>query len=126
MAYRSNLAAVRPNLAQATAAGLIAAAEVVIGRVKQALRGGYTSGAFVTGRVMASVNRNEPATDERGAYILVGTDVTYALFWEVGHHNLFTRKFERQERWMPAFLDSRNQQRDAFLAAFTRTLGPRT
>ena len=123
MAYRSNLASVTQRLNQARAAGLIAAAEVVVGAVKQGLQGGYTSGAFVTGHVMASVSRSEPMEDAEGAYILVGTDVMYALFWELGHQNLFTRKFERKEAWVPALLSTRAEQLAAFQRVYQRFMG---
>jgi hypothetical protein len=123
VSYQSNLSDVMAKLRAARFAGLVAAAQVVINAVKESLRGGYTSGAFVTGFVLNSVNRSEPSEDAQGAFILVGTNVNYALFWEVGHMNVFTRKFERQERWMPAFLKTRQQQADAYLRAFTRVWG---
>lgn len=123
MTYRSNLAAVRTQLARATDAGLLAAAAVVENRVKEGLAGGYTTGAFVTGHVLNSVTHSEPAMDDRGHFILVGTDVSYALFWEVGHTNLFTRRFERKEVWMPALLSTRPEQLAAFHRAFQRVMG---
>lgn len=79
-------------------AGLKAAAYVYANEVKRALAPGYTSGAFVTGRVLNSVTVGEPAN---GA-IEVGSDVDYAMYWELGHHNLFTRRYERVEIWRPA------------------------
>jgi hypothetical protein len=121
MAYQSHLPAVRSRLQQATGAGLLAAAAVVENRVKRELRGGYTSGAFVTGHVMSSVTHSEPAEDALGAFILVGTNLNYALFWEVGHMNLFTRRFERVEIWMPALLETRAEQRAAYQRAYGRT-----
>ena len=57
MPYVSNLPAVRAQIDRARNAGLIAAAHVVINEVKRGLTGGYTSGAFVTGRVLNSVTR---------------------------------------------------------------------
>lgn len=123
MPYQSNLPAITQRMRQATDAGLIAAAHVVINQVQQGLRGGYTSGAFVTGHVMASVHRSEPMQEAGGAFILVGTDVLYALYWEVGHRNLFTRKFERKEVWMPALLSTRSEQMAAFLRTYQRFMG---
>jgi hypothetical protein len=121
--YKSNLPTLEARFRQARAAGLIGAAEVVVGAVKQGLKGGYTSGDFVTGHVMASVNRSEPMEDAEGAHILVGTDVMYALFWELGHQNLFTRKFERKEVWMPALLSTRSEQLAAFQRVYQRFIG---
>jgi hypothetical protein len=123
MTYKSNLPQITARLRQARSAGLVAAAEVVIGRVKEGLRGGYTSGAFVTGNVLNSVNRSEPMEDERGAHILVGTDVDYALYWEVGHQNIFTRRFERKEVWVPALFASRAEATAAFQRVFQRAMG---
>ena len=73
-------------------AALIAAAEVVRTEVKLRLRGGYTSGQFVTGNVWNSVKLSAPTDDPEGRGVRVYTDVTYALYWEVGHLNTFTRK----------------------------------
>ena len=123
MSYQSNLPQIKSRLQQATDAGLLAAAAVVENKVKEGLRGGYTSGAFVTGHVMASVNHSEPELGPNGAFILVGTDVMYALYWELGHMNLFTRKFERKEVWMPALLSSRGEQLSAFQRTYQRFMG---
>ena len=123
MSYSSNLPVVKSRMQQATDAGLLAAAAVVENKVKEGLRGGYTSGAFVTGHVMASVNHSEPELGPNGAFILVGTDVMYALYWELGHMNLFTRKFERKEVWMPALLSSRAEQLSAFQRTYQRFMG---
>lgn len=91
-------------------AGLTAAGYVYANTVKRALAGGYTSGDFVTGRVMNSVTVSEPEGNE----VDVGTDVDYALFWEMGHHNLFTRKFERVEIWRPAIDAMGEEMSDVF------------
>jgi len=123
MAYQSNLPQVTAGMRNARSAGLLAAAAVVENEVKRGLSGGYTSGDFVTGHVLSSVNHSEPIVDVSGAYILVGTDVMYALFWEIGHVNLFTRKFERVEIWMPALLSTRAEQLAAFQRAYQRALG---
>jgi hypothetical protein len=123
MAYQSNLPQIASRMREATFAGLEAAAAVVENKVKEDLRGGYTSGAFVTGHVMASVNHSEPEIGPNGAFILVGTGVMYALYWELGHQNLFTRRFERKEVWMPALLSTRDQQRAAFQRVYQRFMG---
>jgi hypothetical protein len=123
MSYQSNLPAVKTRLQQATDAGLLAAAAVVENKVKEGLRGGYVSGLFVTGHVMSSVNHSEPEIGPNGAFILVGSDVMYALWYEVGHFNVFRRQFTRVEKWMPAFLNSRGEQLSAFQRAYQRALG---
>ena len=88
------------RLPEAVDAGLRAMAYVYYDEVKRALAGGYTTGDFVTGRVLNSVTIGEPYDATSGApdrAIEVGTDVDYAMFWEMGHYNIFTRKFERVE-----------------------------
>jgi hypothetical protein len=121
--YKSNLPQVKSQMQRATEAGLLAAAAVVENKVKEGLRGGYTSGRFVTGNVMASVNHSEPEIGPNGSFILVGTDVSYALFWELGHVNLFTRQFERKEVWIPALFSTRSEQLDAFTRTYRRFMG---
>jgi hypothetical protein len=104
MTWTSRAPVVAAALDQGVRDGLTAGAYVYAGAVKQALAGGYTSGDFVTGHVMRSVTV-VPAVRTGDTYeAIVGTDVLYALFWEVGHHNLFTRRFERVEVWRPTLL----------------------
>lgn len=122
MPYRTNLPAVTAKLTDARRAGLIAAATVLQNAVKRNLTGGYTSGAFVTGHVHASVTISKPDMTPFSGSIAVGTDVPYALFWEVGHHNTFTRQYERVEKWMPALLESRIAMQRAFEQEFLRMM----
>lgn len=103
--------------------GLIAAAYVASNAVKMRLRGGYTSGAFVTGRVLDSVTRSEPVKTAEGWRIVVGTNVMYALYWELGHFNLFLKRFVRVEHWRLAMIESRDLQRDAFARVFRQHVG---
>lgn len=121
--YQSNWDSVRARLAAARDAGLVAAAEVVRTAVKEGLRGGYKSGAFVTGNVLNSVQITPPMDDEGGRAVRVFSDVDYALFWELGHLNLFTRKFERKEVWHPALISTTAAQLDAFNRVFARFMG---
>lgn len=121
--FEDRSAEAKARLVEATRAGLLAAAYVVYNEVKSRLRGGYTSGAFVTGNVLNSVTIAPPILEGNAMVVRIGTNVDYALFWEVGHFNLFTRRFERVEIWVPAFLDTIEQQRQAFLVAFARVWG---
>lgn len=82
-------------------AGLRAGGYFLANEIKRQLAGGYTSGDFVTGHVMNSVTVGEPYDDGDARALEVGTDVDYALFWELGHHSIFTRRFERVEIWRP-------------------------
>lgn len=120
MPYQSFLPSVQAQMERARDAGLIAAAQVVQNRVREKLRGGFTSGLFVTGTLLNSVTRTDPV-DENGVRVIrVGTDVDYAAHWELGHVNLFSRKFERQERWVPALFETANEQAAAFARVFAR------
>lgn len=120
MTYRSNLPDVVSRIRRARMAGLIAAATVLVNAVKRGVTGGYTSGDFYTGASRASVTRSEP--DLTRGEILVGTDVLYMLYWEVGHYNIFARKWMRKEVWYPALRDHKQDIQDAYGRAFAREL----
>lgn len=120
----SNTLALLQKLPQAQSRGLFAAANVIRNAVKRSLRHGYHSslgnwGDFVTGNNINHVTISEPIFTADGGSIKVGTDLMYALFWEVGHHNIFTRHFERDEKWGPAYRESRAAALDAYQRAFS-------
>jgi len=116
------LAAFARKHQEAQKAGLRAAAYVVYNAVKRGLRGGYTSGDFVTGNVINSVTIS-PVFETLGTFaIRIGTNVPYALYWEVGHNNIFTRRYERVEVWRPAMVDTRDEQAAAFASAYKRSM----
>lgn len=115
--WKSNLSAFKRDADRAAELGVIAAAYVLVNSVKRALRGGYKSGDFVTGNVINSVTRGTPFREGSGWSIRVGTNVKYALYWEIGHFNAWTRRYEREERWRPAFMDARREM----VAAYSRT-----
>jgi hypothetical protein len=111
MTWTSNLPRVQAAIDAAVCDGLTAGARHYAGEVMRDLAGGYTSGAFVTGAVMRSVTV-VPAVRVGDTYeALVGTNLLYALFWEVGHQNLFTRRYERQEVWRPRLVWEANRIR---------------
>lgn len=116
MTFQSNLPAVVERLRRARMAGLVAAADVYVEAMKRALRGGFTTGKFSDNTLADSVTRSEPDADGQGIY--VGTRWVYALMWELGHLNAFTRQFERQERWVPTFQEQRGNIRAAYARAF--------
>lgn len=110
--FTSNLGAFLGATERAMKSGLIAAAETYVAPVKERLQKGYTSGAFTTGNMANSVARGEPEVTSDGASIAVGStqvEPPYGLYWEVGHHNVFTRKFERVEVWVPIAVQMREQ-----------------
>ncbi len=127
-------------------AGLIAGAQVLLNAVRRKLRGGYTSGAFFTGVSMNSVTRSDPVTEDGVRVIRVGGKPMYLLYWELGHYNIFTSrkglrdkvggrfrlaarfnrktkrrgKYERQERFRPALVESRTKIAEEFAATYKR------
>jgi hypothetical protein len=110
--WRSNLGTFLGATDRAIKAGLIAAAETYMAPVKERLQRGYTSGDFTTGNIANSVARGEPQVSGDGAEIAVGStqiNPPYALYWEVGHHNTFTGKQEREEVWVPTMVAMRDQ-----------------
>ena len=102
----------------AMVSGLLAAAYVYYAELKRRLAGGYTSGAFVTGHLLNSITIAPPVFEGSDLVVRVGTQLLYALAWEVGHNNLFTRRFERQERWFPTAVDTEPAQQAAFARHF--------
>lgn len=121
-AWRSNLPALTRAMDEAAQKGLQAAAYPVSNAVKRNLRGGYTSGDFVTGQSVNHVTIGQVFRDGTGWAIQVGTDLLYNLFWELGHNSIFTRRFERVEKWRPALLDSRFESAQAFNRVYVQTL----
>lgn len=71
--------------------------------VKAKLLQGYTTGAFVTGETAESVTV-EYATPEQ-PQASVGSDSIVAVAWELGHLDIFTRRFERVEHWRDAAIE---------------------
>lgn len=124
-------------LLEAQVAGLIAAGRSYQRDMKRALRGGNKGYVYkttignvghivkgkrrpwYTGVTWNSVTVSPVETTPAGSALQVGTNVAAALYWELGHHNIFTKHFERDEKWVPTYRD--NQQRYAadFSRAFT-------
>ena len=104
MTWTSRAPVLAEALHRALAQGVTAGAYVYANAVKRGLAGGYTSGAWVTGNVMNSVTVVPAVPSPTDIVAYVGTNVLYALFWEVGHQNLFTRRHEQVEVWRPTLL----------------------
>lgn len=136
--YMSHADAVIARIRQGIDAGLVAAAENVTTKIRTRLDRGYTTGAFahhargVAGRVMYT----QPTDVPGGRAITIGTSTVagfpYELAWELGHVNLFTRRYERVEVWRPMLeqnrdlmvrIVARNIERYAGGASFTLSFG---
>jgi hypothetical protein len=110
--WRSNLGAFEGATERAIQAGLIAAAELYTGEMREQLQQGFTSGNFVTGNLANSVQRGDVKKEADGYEVPVGstqTDPPYGLYWELGFHSIFSGKHERQERWVPTMVRMRDQ-----------------
>ena len=121
--YKSNLPTTVSLLNRARAAGLDASADVVVAEVKRGLEGGFTSGDFDTGESVENVKKTAVTESADGAHIRVGTKLVHNLVWELGHLNVFTKKFERKEVWLPSLHATRAEQLTAFVAAHKRVMG---
>jgi hypothetical protein len=117
--------------ARATDAALEAGAQELINGLKDmkplGLAKGYTSGDYVTGDLLASIQATDPYTQAGTRHISVYTDLMYAVYWEYGHYNVFVAggsttiggndaAYVREERWYPTLI-----RKDAdILAAYAR------
>lgn len=122
---RSNAGALLSGLQGAQQKALTAMAYPVYNAVKRSLRHGYHSslgnwGNFVTGNSLNHVTVSPVKQSDDGASISVGTDLLYPLYWELGHHNLFTRHFERDEKWAPAYEATKQEAFAAYARVFGR------
>lgn len=125
MSYTGSMAgAFRSRHERARVAALEAAANVVVNGLKDdkplGLTQGYTSGDFVTGNLLNSIFTTDPKQDGGGWHVLVYTDLMYSVYWEYGHFNVFTRKYERQERWLPTLIRTQDEQVKAFQRVYQR------
>lgn len=143
MAIRANVkvddrsGAFMTALLEGQVAGLIAAGRAYQRDMKRALRGGNKGYVYrttignvgkivkgsrhpwYTGVTWNSVTVSEVETTPTGSALQVGTNVKHALYWELGHHNIFTKHFERDEKWVPTYRDNATAYADAFSRAFS-------
>jgi hypothetical protein len=126
MPYKSFLPEVTSRIERAQVARLIAAAEVVLGFLKDYHVNGYTSGDFVTGNVLNSLQRSDVERGPNGELMIrvgtVQTDPPYPVYWTLGHQNLFTRKFEKVDHWTPALADAAKPATEAGNAAYAAVM----
>lgn len=112
---------------KATDDALVASAQELINGLKDpkplGLRGGYTSGRFVTGNLLGSIQATDPYTDKGQRHISVYTDLDYAKFWEEGHNNRFTRRREQEERWRPTLQRKDEDILAVYARVYTRSMG---
>jgi hypothetical protein len=53
----------------------------------------------------------------------VGTKFIEALYWELGHRNAFTRKYERVQLWVPTAVENVARMQKTFSVIVARIMG---
>lgn len=84
----------------------------------------YKGGAFrSTLQVKQSIRRLAPYKTSDGWETTIGTKFIEALYWELGHRNVFTRKYERVQLWVPTATDNVDAMRTTFARVVARIMG---
>lgn len=112
---------------RAAAAGLTAAGNLLVRELQKAHTNAnyYKGGAFRhTLGVRASIRRTTPEKHNGMWQTRIGTKFIEALYWELGHYNVFTKKQEPPVKiWMPTFLEQRENVRKLWAQTIKRALG---
>lgn len=84
----------------------------------------YLGGRFrSTLQVKQSIRRSMPYKTAAGWEQMVGTKIIEALYWELGHRNLFTRKKERVQLWVPTAVANVERMQKTFAYVVARFMG---
>lgn len=121
---RSGLAVRRYD--EAARLGLDAAANHLIVEVRKAFGSDYyKGGAFrSTLQVKQSIRKLMPYRAGAGAWeTTIGTKFVEALYWELGHRNAFTRRYERVQLWVPTATANVERMRKTFAVIVARMMG---
>ena len=106
--FITNLPGVRGYMMRMGEAAVAAAAMVITNQAKLNARGGFKGGAFVTrgwqGIRWKMVKKAAVPTARIGHHEL------HFMLWEMGHHNLCTRQYERHPWLEPALRSTRDAQ----------------
>lgn len=113
---------------EAARLGVDAAANVLEREVAKAHDSTYYKGGAFRGTLLVrqSIRRSAPEQSRGGWMSKVGTNKIQALFWELGHHNIFTRQYERVELWVPTALANLERMRANFAAVVARVMNAGT
>lgn len=108
-------------------AGLTAAGNLLVRELKKAHTDAdyYKGGAFRnTLGVRASIRRTTPEKHNNMWQTRIGTKFIEALYWELGHYNIFSRKQEPPVKiWMPTLLEQRENVRRLWAQTVKRAIG---
>lgn len=121
---------------RAARAGVVASSQLLLNEMKKAYNDYYTSGAFrSTLQIRQAWRRADPERDNKGWYTIVGVPsetITpegsktavdrgkVALYWELGHDNLYTGKYERVQIAVPTAVQSRDAMRNKWAEVVKR------
>lgn len=84
----------------------------------------YKGGAFrSTLYVKQSIRRIAPYKTLSGWESTLGTKLIEALYWELGHMNRWTRKYERVQLWVPTAAKNVGRMQQVFAAIVSRIMG---
>ena len=84
----------------------------------------YKGGRFrSTLYVKQSIRRLAPFKQGGGWQSVVGTKLIEALYWELGHRNVFTRKHERVQLWVPTAAKNIDRMRKTYATIVARIMG---
>lgn len=109
---------------KASRLGMDAAGNVYVREVKRAHSDHYTSQAFrSTLLVKQSIRRDAPKKERAGWSIEIGTKLKQPLYWEMGHINHFTKKYERRRIWVPTLIAQAQAISDAYARVVARMMG---
>ena len=123
--FTNNAARFAFDLEFARRQGVVACGNVLVRRLKKAFGSGYYKGGRFrdTLKVEASIQREDEPTlgregwsirvgpkfgdpQEKAAGVKRGKAWMVPLYWELGHYNVFTRRYERREIFRPTGVDS--------------------
>ena len=83
----------------------------------------YKGGRFrSTLQIKQSIRRDGPTWKGNGWESTVGTNKIEALYWELGHNNLFTGNPERVQIWVPTGAREVQAMRATFARVVTRMM----
>jgi hypothetical protein len=109
---------VKDRYREASRMALVAGGALLVREIKKAHGDSYYKGGkYRTGQVRQSIKKTRPFW-MNGWMIQVGTKLIFPLYWELGHRNKFSGKYERVRIWTPTYL----AQVQAIQAEFAATL----
>lgn len=113
-----NSRTVQDRYREAARKGLVAGGALLVREIKKAHgKSYYKGGKYRTGQVRQSIKKTAPFW-LNGWILQVGTKLVFPLYWELGHTNRFSGKYERVQIWQPTYL----QNVTAIQAEFGATL----